>query len=48
VLTKDEIHIVINIVIANPTQANLFPQFCVIQKFAISNTTQAKKKGYHV
>jgi hypothetical protein len=48
VFTKDGIHTLTNIVIVNPTQANLFPQFHAIQKFATSDATQAQKKGYCV
>jgi hypothetical protein len=48
VLTKDEIHTLINVVIVNPTRTYLFPQFHVTQKFIIYDATQAKEKGYHV
>jgi hypothetical protein len=42
VLTKDGIRTLINIVIANPTQANLLPKSCATQGFVASNVTQAK------
>jgi hypothetical protein len=48
VLTKDEIHTLINVVIVNPTRAYLFPQFDATQKFITYDATQAKEKGYHV
>jgi hypothetical protein len=46
VFTKNGIHTLINIIIANPTQMNLFPQSHAIQEFVASNATQAKKKSY--
>jgi hypothetical protein len=45
VLTKNGIHTLVNVVIANPTQADSFPQSCATQGFAISNATQAKERS---
>jgi hypothetical protein len=36
-----------DVIIANPTRANLFHRSCVTQGFVASNTTQAKDKKYH-
>jgi hypothetical protein len=48
VLTKDDIRILINIVIVDPTtQMNLFPQSCATQRFVTFDVTQAKKRNYH-
>jgi hypothetical protein len=47
VFIKNEIRTLIYIVIVNPTHVDLLPQSCTIQRFAISNATQAKKKSYH-
>jgi len=47
VLTKNEVCILINIVIVNPTQENLFCQFCITQGFIASKAIQAKEKSYH-
>jgi hypothetical protein len=44
VFTKDGIRTLTDVVIANPTQANLLPQFCTTQGFATFNVAQAKKK----
>jgi hypothetical protein len=43
VFTKDNIHTLIDIVIADPTQVNLLPQSCTTQGFVTSNATEAKK-----
>ncbi len=47
VFTKNGIHTVVDVVIANPTQVNLFFQSCTIQRFVAFNATQAKERGYH-
>jgi hypothetical protein len=44
--TKDGIRTLGNIVIANPMQVDLLPQFCVIQGFITSDATQAKERRY--
>jgi hypothetical protein len=46
VLTKDGIHTLANIIIANPTQANLLLRSCTIQGFATSNVIQIKERSY--
>ncbi len=45
-LTEDDIHILVDIVIVDPTWANLFPQFCATQGFVAFNATQAEKQNY--
>jgi hypothetical protein len=45
-LTKDGIHTLASVVIANPTQVNLFPQFCAIQGFVAFDVAQAKERNY--
>ncbi len=47
VVTKDGICTLVDIVIANPTQANLFPQFYAIQGFFTFDVAQAKERSYH-
>jgi hypothetical protein len=47
VLTKNDIRTLINVVIANSTQADLLPRSCVTQGFATSNVTQAMERSYH-
>jgi hypothetical protein len=42
VLTKDGICTLVDVVIANPTQADLLLWFCATQGFVASNATQAK------
>jgi hypothetical protein len=42
--TKDGIRTLANVVIINPTWANLLPQFGAIQGFVTSNVVQTKKK----
>ncbi len=44
---KNEICTLINIVIADPTQANLFCWFCITQRFVASKAVQTKEKSYH-
>jgi hypothetical protein len=46
VLTKNDIRILANIVIANPTWVDLLPQSCAIQRFVASNAVQAKERSY--
>jgi hypothetical protein len=45
-LTKDDIHTLVNIVIANPTWAYLLPRSWATQRFVTLNTTQAKERSY--
>jgi hypothetical protein len=40
VLTKDDIHTLADVVIANPIRANLLSQSCATQGFATSDATQ--------
>jgi len=47
VFINNDICILANIGIANPTQADLLPRFCAIQRFIAFNATQTKKKSYH-
>lgn len=44
VFTKDDIHTLVDIVIADSTQANLFSWSCATQRFVAFNVVQAKKK----
>jgi hypothetical protein len=46
VLTKDDIHILVDIVIADPMWTFSRPQSCITQGFATSNVTQAKERIY--
>ncbi len=46
-LTKNGVYTLANIIIVNPTCANLLPQFCTTQRFATSNVAQAKEMSYH-
>jgi hypothetical protein len=45
VFTKDGIHTLANIVITNPTRANLFPRSCTTQGFAAWDATQTKERS---
>jgi len=45
-ITKDDIHTLANVVIANPTQMELLPQSCTTQRFVASNAAQAKEMKY--
>jgi len=42
----NNIYILANVVIVDPTWTDLFPWFCAIQGFIISNVVQAKEKSY--
>ncbi len=44
--TKDGICTLVDIIIANPTQADLLPRSCTTQGFAAFDATQAKKQSY--
>jgi len=46
VLTKDGIRTLANVVIVDPTQADLLPQSCAIQGFVTFNAAQAKERNY--
>jgi hypothetical protein len=46
VFTKGAICTLINIVIVNPTQIDLFPRSCTTQGLVASNATRAKEKNY--
>jgi hypothetical protein len=47
VLTKDEICTLVDVVITDPTQADLFHQSHTTRKFVASEITKAKEKNYH-
>ncbi len=47
VLTKNDIHTLVDTIIANPMQVDLLPQSCTIQGFATFDVVQTKKKNYH-
>jgi hypothetical protein len=47
VLTKNKICTLTNVVITNPTHADLLSQFCPIQGFATFDATQAKERSHH-
>jgi hypothetical protein len=47
VFTKNGIHTLVDVVIADPTQVGLHPQSCTTQGFVASNVVQAKKRSYH-
>ncbi len=44
---KDDIHILIDVIIIDLTRANFLRRFCTIQGFATSNVAQTKEKNYH-
>jgi hypothetical protein len=44
--TKDGIHPLVNIVIVDPTRADLFPRSYAIQGFAAFNVVQVKEWNY--
>jgi hypothetical protein len=46
VFTKSDIRILTNIVIANPTWVDLFPQSCAPQGFIAPDVAQAKERNY--
>jgi hypothetical protein len=46
VFTKDGIHTLVNVVIVNPTRADLLPRSCTTQGLVASDATQAKEKSY--
>jgi hypothetical protein len=47
VLTKDGIRTLAKVVLADPTQAYLFPRCCATQGFTAPNAIQAKERSYH-
>jgi len=47
VFTKDGFHTLIDIVIGDPMNSNLFFWSCIIQGFPTSNVAQAKERSYH-
>jgi hypothetical protein len=47
VLTKYGIHTLVNIVIANPTRAILFPRSYTTQGFIAFDVAQAKERNYY-
>jgi hypothetical protein len=47
VLTKDDIHTFIDVVITDPTWTNSLPRSCPTQGFIVFDVTQAKKQRYH-
>jgi hypothetical protein len=46
VLTKNGIRTLIEIVIADPMQADLLPHFCATQGFVAFDAAQVKEKSY--
>jgi hypothetical protein len=47
VFTKNGIHTLVDVVIPDPMQADLFPRSCATEKFVASDATQAKEKSIH-
>jgi len=47
VFTKDGIHTLIDIVIADLIRVDLFPQSCVTQRFVVFYVVQTKEQNYH-
>jgi hypothetical protein len=47
VLTKEGIHTLTDVVIVDPTQVDLLPWSCTIQRFTASDKIQAKENSYH-
>jgi hypothetical protein len=47
VFTKDDIHTLANVFIVDPTQVNLLPQSCAIQRFVAFNVAQVEERNYH-
>ncbi len=45
--TKDGIHTLVKIVIADPTQMDLLPRSCATQGFVASDVAQVKEWSYH-
>jgi len=45
--TKNEICTLANVVIIDPTHANLLPRSCTTQGFVAFDATQAKERNYH-
>jgi hypothetical protein len=46
-LTKDGICTLVDVIIVDPMQVDLFPWSCTTQGFDVSNAAQAKEKNYH-
>jgi hypothetical protein len=46
VLTKDDIHTLADVVIADPTQIDLLLESCVIQGYVAFDAVQAKERNY--
>jgi hypothetical protein len=46
VFTKDDICILVDVIIANPTQAYLLPRSCATQGFVAFDAVQAKERSY--
>jgi hypothetical protein len=47
VFAKDDIHTLIDVVIVDPTCADLFSRFSTTQKYVVSNEIQTKEKSYY-
>ncbi len=45
-LTKDDICVLVDVVMVDPTQANLLPQSYTTQGFVASDAVQAKEQSY--
>jgi len=46
-LTKNGIHILIDVVIRGLIRTDLFPRSCAIQGFVTFDATQAKERSFH-
>jgi hypothetical protein len=46
VFTKDDIHTLVDVVIADPTRADLLPQSCTTQGFTTLDAAQTKERSY--
>jgi hypothetical protein len=46
-LTKNDIHILIDVVIRDPIRTDLFPRSCAIQGFVTFDAIQAKERSFH-
>jgi hypothetical protein len=47
VLTKDDIHTLVDVVIIDPTQMDLFPRFYTTIGFDAFDAAQAKERSYY-
>jgi hypothetical protein len=47
VFSKDGIRTLVEVVIVDPTRADLLPQSCATQGFTTFDVAQAKERSYH-